>query len=83
MIKFGRAGSFGAGLMQEDTMATLTHESDNQFVRERARDRDSSSHTHLIAGFGIAIIVALVAVYALAVSSGIEPSQIELMSVFP
>lgn len=60
-------------------MATLTHEVDNQFARER----DSSSHTHLIAGFGIAIIVALIAVYALAVSSGIEPSQIELMSVFP
>jgi hypothetical protein len=69
--------------MQEDTMATLTHEGDNQFAREPARERDSSSHTHLIVGFGIAIIVALIAVYALAVSSGIEPSQIELMSVFP
>jgi hypothetical protein len=69
--------------MQEDAMATLTHESHDQLMREQARDRNESYHTNIIVGFGIAMILVVIAAYALAVSSGIDSSQIALMSVFP
>jgi hypothetical protein len=64
-------------------MTTLTHESHSHLAHEQARARNASYDAHVIAGFGVAMIAAVIAVYALAASSGIDANQIQVMSFFP
>jgi hypothetical protein len=64
-------------------MTTLTHESHSHLAHEQARARNTGYDAHIIAGFGVAMIAVVIAVCALAASSGVDPSQIEAMSFFP
>jgi hypothetical protein len=64
-------------------MTTLTHESHSQLAHEQARARNAGYDAHIIAGFGVAMVAAVIAVYALAASSGVGAREIEAMFFFP
>jgi hypothetical protein len=63
-------------------MTTLIHQETHRFTIER-NEGNKDYDARIMPGFGIAMITVLVAVCAVAVGSGIDATNLQLMSVFP
>jgi hypothetical protein len=66
----------------EGYMTTLIHQEAHRFTlggRKGNKDYDA----RIILGFGLAMIAGVTAVCALAVGSGVDAGNLQLMSVFP
>jgi hypothetical protein len=63
-------------------MSTLIHQVSHPFTFE-GHKRNKDYDARIMVGFGLAMIAGVLAVCAVAVSSGVDASNLELMSVFP
>jgi hypothetical protein len=63
-------------------MTTLIHQETPRFTLE-GHKRNKDYDARIIAGFGIAMITVVIAVFAVAVGSGVDASNLQLMTVFP
>jgi hypothetical protein len=66
----------------EGSMTTLIHQETHRFTLEGhkgSKDYDA----RIIAGFGLAMIAVIIAVCTVAVGSGLDASNLQLMTVFP
>jgi hypothetical protein len=63
-------------------MTTLIHQETHRFTL-KGHERNKDYDARIIAGFGIAMITVVIAVCAVAVGSGIDATNLQLMSVFP
>jgi hypothetical protein len=63
-------------------MTTLIHGETRRFTLE-SREGNKDYDARIIVGFGIAMITVVITAYAIAASSGVDASNLQLMSSFP
>jgi hypothetical protein len=63
-------------------MTTLIHDEAHRFSVE-AHEGNKDYDVRIIAGFSLAMIAVVIAVCTVAVGSGLDASNLQLMSVFP
>ena len=63
-------------------MSTLIHQVSHPFTFE-GHKRNKDYDARIIAGFGLAMIAVVIAVCTVAVGSGVDASNLQLMTVFP
>jgi hypothetical protein len=66
----------------EGSMTTLIREEAHRFTFEGHKE-NKDYDARIIAGFGLAMIAVVIAVCTVAVGSGVDASNLQLMSVFP
>ena len=67
----------------EGTLTTLFHERTYPISKENRRDGSESYDVRILVGFGIAVLAILVAIYALALASGVDSNNLESLSGSP
>jgi hypothetical protein len=63
-------------------MTTLIHDEAHRFSVE-AHEGNKDHDARIITGLGLAMLAVVIAVCAVAVGSGVDASNLQLMSVFP
>lgn len=66
----------------EGFMTTLIHQETHRFTLEGHKGHKDYD-ARIIAGFGLTMIAVVIAVCTVAVGSGVDASNLQLMSVFP